>query len=550
MENRTKTSALIAEADAKRDFGFDTSQYAIGPLPAPATLTSGNEFGLLLSRAEFRRITKAMFAASDRCQNSGEQIDVRNKTEPNRIEYWALVEHVSRQRGGRHSVSKDRDLEDVNEFIVKIKCSNGRDADMHVRTQSDSNRKFWLNVRANPTSLINGYNAFSVAMDGMSTGAERAYVLSMPFVVLQMLLKSVEPTFDWERPTQQRINKLLFKLCPVQIFTYIDTAPFTPEKFLNYVRAVLASSFGDGKGKYETVGDLLGVSVDAERNDRGVESLLLVFRRDGCAELSVNMYNKAAKARTDARTINAAIGSADTRKYLSSNLRVDITMHAGAIADLFSEARLGNKSGVPLTGANFVRALRNLNNKNGKGGERFIQWLLHYAFEQRLSLMTLLNYQPATLAKAKKALEAYHPDAAAAFVSWEACGFLYRKRTKHGLRSVSFEQYVQTVPKEKLSRAIARKAKLKLLGVGLNPDIPMDAYEVLHAQSYSWDMTRKDRKRYNRALAAGDHATVGKFQQRSRYQSLATIEKLRVGFAPMIAAAHAPAVTVSAVRKQ
>ena len=100
-----------------------------------------------------------------------------------------------------------------------------------------------------------------------------------------------------------------------------------------------------------------------------------------------------------------------------------------------------------------------------------------------------------------------------------------------------------------MSRQAARTARKKLLAIGLDPDVPLDVYEVLHAQSFSWDMSRDDRKRYNLARAAGDMKTVNKLQKRSRESSMAGVAHVRELLAPMLKAAHTPAISINASRK-
>ena len=339
---------LITTPTERRAFGFDTSQYAIGAQAREGTSRPENDFGLRLGRAEYVRITEALYKLSA-ASFSGERLALAKKINGAKIKYWVTVEYVGRDRGRLLQDRAERNLDGPNEFVARIKSANGRDTEMFVRTQKDRNGNFWLNVRANPSSLINGYNAYATAMPGQPRGAERELVLRAPFIVLKALLRKGQADFDWEPATARRIKGLQFKLCPIQIFTYLDTAAFTPERFLGFLRAVLSSPFGDGKaaqGEHRLVADLLGVEVLPKFVNRRIQSLLLVFRRGDCVELSVNLYNKYAKASQDAGVIHTEVGDDSVHQFLSSHLRADITLHKGALGDLMIEAGLGTKERV------------------------------------------------------------------------------------------------------------------------------------------------------------------------------------------------------------
>ena len=82
--------------------------------------------------------------------------------------------------------------------------------------------------------------------------------------------------------TRDRIKKLQFKLCPVQVFTYMDTGVFKPEQFLGFLRAVLSSPYGDGKNNFGVLADLVGVTCEARFDGAGaIQSMLLKFMKDG-----------------------------------------------------------------------------------------------------------------------------------------------------------------------------------------------------------------------------------------------------------------------------
>ena len=361
--NANGRKSLIQKPTTRRSFGFDTTQYAIGRLPRSYDENEGrgersgptNELGLRLSGTEYTTISKNLIRACEKCDAAGQPFVLSSKVNGSRIRYKIEAKRIASsrvakeqnvgasRRGGRAGVVH-ADLDDVNEFLFTVTCPTGRFTPMHVRTQVDRNGNYWLNVRANPSALINGYNAYAVRLGKLASGEERALVMQVPFMVLRSMLREIDPQFDWEPGTRDRIKKLHFKLCPVQVFTYLGTGGFTTGQFLGFLRAVLSSPYGDGEKNYGVLADFLGISMDAELGDAGeVQSLLLKFKNDGRIELSVNLYDKLAKAKADAAPLQRSVGEEAVREFLADHIRADITMHDAALGDLASEAKLGGK---------------------------------------------------------------------------------------------------------------------------------------------------------------------------------------------------------------
>jgi hypothetical protein len=569
-KNSNIAKSLIQAPTTRRSFGFDTAQYAIGSLPrshgGEDVRGEGNghmnELGLRLSRTEYTTITKTLILACDKCDATGQPFVLSSKVNGSRIRYQIDAKRISSSkiaqkpnavaalRGGRAGLAY-ADVDEVIEFELKVTCPNGRFTPMHVRTQIDRNRNYWLNVRANPSALINGYNAYAVRLGKLKSGAERSLVMQVPFMVLRAMLREVDPQFDWKSGTRDRIKKLQFKLCPVQVFTYLGTGGFTTGQFLGFLRAVLSSPYGDGNKNYGLLADFLGISMDAELSDDGeVQSLLLKFKNDGRIELSVNLYDKLAKAKADAAALQRSVGEEVIREFLGSNIRADITMHDAALGDLAKEAKLGGKGKAPRTAAMFNKAVHTLNLGKGKSGRKFVHWLLHNALDERLSFIRLLSYQPSMLDKARSVTADYNPDAVAVFDEWSRLGFAFRPKADRSDRSsgedsarrpVSFEQFAKYHADSPVSRQVARTVRQKLLAIGLDLDIPLAAYDVLYEQSYHWDLPAHHRHTLAVAREKGDAATVARLTKRSRENSEASIRQIGSLVVEMIEGAHAPA---------
>jgi hypothetical protein len=569
--NASSRKSLIQKPTTRRSFGFDTTQYAIGRLPRSYDEDEGrgersgptNELGLRLSRTEYTTIAKTLIRACETFEVTRQPFVLSSKVNGSKIRYKIeakrfassrvaiLEQNVGASRRGGRAGMVHADLDDVNEFELKVTCPTGRFTPMHVRTQVDRNGNYWLNVRANPSALINGYNAYAVRLGKLTSGAERALVMQVPFMVLKSMLREVDSEFDWEPTTRDRIKNLQFKLCPVQVFTYLGTEDFTTTQFLGFLRAVLSSSYGDGDKNYGLLADFLGIALEARFDEAGgVQSLLIKFMNDGRIELSVNLYDKLAKAKKDAAVVERSVGEEAVREFLSRNIRADITMHDAAFGDLVSEAKLGSKDKAPRTAAMFNKAVHTLNLGKGKSGRRFVQWLLHNAFDERLSFIRLLSYRPSMLDEARSVLADYKPEAITVFDEWRKLGFVFRPDDDNSVREtndgsagqpVSFEQFAMYHAKSTVSRQVARTVRQKLLATGLDPDIPLAAYDVLYEQSYHWDLSRRDRHKLAVAREKGDEATIARLTQRSRKNSEASFNHVGSLVVEMIEGAHAPA---------
>ena len=525
---------LIPHTKITRSFGFDTTQTAIGRLPSEdAVKESSGE--LRLSPTEFRTIMKLMIkaVAASAAKPLLVLLPVNNTS----------VAHEVTISCKRDDADHAADLTATREFDAPVRCkSTGHGTRMIVRLQKDTNNAYWLNVRANPTNLINGYNALGVALDGVDRVEERRVILRVPFGMLRAILRDVDPDFEWEKGTRGRIKRLQFKACPVQVFTYGATAPFRPHQFLGFLRALLACPMGDGFGHYCLVSDLLGIEVDSKIVGGAVQSLLLRIRQGGRISWSVNLYDKEAAATADAALLRLQVGSDRTRAFLRDRVRLDVTLHDGALRDLMVAAKLGRKRSVPLTAAHFSRAINRLNRHRGKNGLKFVPWMLHQIFGVLLPLTKLCNYRPSLVNEVRAAVARNGEAAVRAFDLWRENQFRFLEDG----HNISFVQFAMDPEHGQLTRQTARTIQKTAAKVCLDLDVPLMVYDALYIMRHYFDLGEDDRRALAVALEAKDGAASRKLMALSKASSAATGTRLAKMLAVMIEGASVPAIELAA----
>ena len=142
-------TTLIAIADAIRAFGIDTTQTALGRLPSSDDTGSEGQ-GLQLGKPEFHRIVRLMQKAE---KSSAERKPFRLSARIN----GSKIAHAVSVKSIRDDGHDADDLNATREYQTDIKSANGHCTSMFVRLQCDQNGAYWLNNRANPSSLLNGY---------------------------------------------------------------------------------------------------------------------------------------------------------------------------------------------------------------------------------------------------------------------------------------------------------------------------------------------------------------------------------------------------------
>ena len=198
---------------------------------------------------------------------------------------------------------------------------NKRQTEMQVKLSRDTNGNYWLGVLANPTSRLNGYNAFAVALADTKWHAERRRFVRVPFIVLRRIVQSVDPRFKWHPDTARRIKDLGFRNCPAQVFTYLLTSPFTPQQIMGYMRCVYSTPYKVDGDNSILLCDDLDIEMHCKRGKDGVQTLLFIFRKSGRIVFSVNFYDKFAKARRSPSCSRSAGCPTKSRRSTSSRAR-------------------------------------------------------------------------------------------------------------------------------------------------------------------------------------------------------------------------------------
>ena len=518
----------------KRDFGLDMSQFALGRLPRSSGDNDAPHAELEVSKAEFDTVLQILTQAVKR------RLEIDGLSFSDGVDFCVTFDieggsHRDRSRATGRAAGEHR-------FLVRLARDGHAVTDMRVTLRRDPNGGLWINTLANPTSLLAGDNAAAVAIAGCGRSNELAALMRLPFVALETILQEIEPTFVWRRVTRERIERLLFRVGPMQLFTYLPIARDHRGRLLSFLRAALSSPLRHGTDRFARVHDLLGVRMYDHTAGDELETLLLVCRRDDRHVLSINFYEKDTELAAKSDWVDDLLATTDV-SALTNALRLDLTLHEPALRDLMAAAGLGAAAKVAVTAANVVRAVQRLDGGEGRGSSTScLDWLLAYTFEKRLPLRRLLAYRPSMIETACTALSRYHPRAAPVFRAW--CRLSYDARRRAGRRQ-TFVSFAQAHPKLALSREQARQVRRQLLALDIDPDLPVEAYQTLYTQTYVWDLEHDERSALGRALEAGNDRATGKLMRQSRRASEQRITQITGVFDTMLAGAGTPAVPVS-----
>ena len=319
---RANGPALIAPADTQRDFGFDTHNVSVGKLQEAFS----EQQRVTPSAWSCQRMTArpCFLGYPSTLRNPAKRAGVRRSHIPRsttrldtgrNVSFWGYVGKVLPTDEFDHALAES----DVVKYRVKIEHSNGRRTELRIRFICDRNGSYWLGYLANPTSLLSSYNAHAAAFSGLDRHMERRIMMRVPLAVLRQIIRSVVPDFQWSEDTRVRIKALAFRVCPAQIFTYLPTHPYTPSKIFGFLRCLYATPYGNGLGEYRCLSDDLNLEVFCKKTDEGYETLLFVFRLGGRVFLSVNFYDKLARAKLDAEIVGARIGGRKVEEFLRSS---------------------------------------------------------------------------------------------------------------------------------------------------------------------------------------------------------------------------------------
>ena len=528
--------ALIPAAQAKRPLGIDTTQTAIGRLPqlAAQQVEAGAE--LTLSREEYLKVLRVVNRHVKKTQAKPAAIAL--DLSGHKVE---LTIRVSDRPGDEPDIGV---LDATREYRFDVLCSTLYHTMLLLRMQKDGNGCFWINARMNPTSTALGYNAAAIAIEGVSQTEERARLLRLPYELLDAVLRAADSKFSWSKSTRSRIEALLFKACPIQIFTYIDPQPFSLPQFLGFLRVLLSCPLGDGKGNFSLLADLLGVEVDVRAPGGPVQTFLLRFKSGDRQALSVCLYDKLAAAQADATRAKVEVGDASIKDQLGRLVRVDMTLQEPMVRELFGEAKLNTKGA--LTAKNLNEAMRLLNTGKGKSGKKTVVWLLTEIFERRLHLVSLRNFRPSMIDEAREKLKTLKAKAVKVFDEWYEAGFGLRLGT--GDR-VSFQEFAVKHAQSRVSKQTARTIRKTCLKIGLDLDVPLQAYLAVFNMSFFFNLSDGDREQLAVALEAKDMSNVETLLTKAKSNTSAISVDLGKTLTNMIENASAPAVRIGKKKK-
>ncbi|MBU2582288.1 MAG: hypothetical protein KJ622_11265 [Alphaproteobacteria bacterium] len=547
LDEQKTPDVLINKSNEERDVGYDTINASMGNLGGAGSKRPAPVFGIMLCPDDALHVVGGLTKLAELGQAQNQEQLVSRKANSHKVDYGVVCWMVSSDatRRGFDVLPKNGS----SKFKLEIRLSNRRTTMMEVKVNRDTNGHYWLSIRANPTSLLNGYNAFAVAIPGRGKHAERRIIMRVVFQVLRAILRSVDAGFEWHADTKGRIKKLAFRICPAQVFTYMIARNMTPAQIIGYLRCVYSVPYSNGK-HHRLLCDDLGIEVQSKAGPDGVETLLLIFRKGGRVTWSVNFYDKLAKAKSDAVVIDLNVGDESVLKFLASAVRVDVTIHEGGQREMQREAKIATLEDAVVTASNYCQAIKIMDAEEGRSGKRFVRWLLDHIFGDLMKLWVLLSYVPSKLEGATKLIEGYNSDAAAGFIEWCHLGFEFVSNDGFSKGEVRFEKFLTDHAERKVSRAVARKARQMLLKFGIDPDIPLRAYDAFYNLTFIWNLSDEDRHKLAEAQETGDDKTASRLRKRSRGNSVELANDITRTFKSMITSAHTPANTLGAADKE
>jgi hypothetical protein len=391
---------MLTAATAKRWYVVDTFHAGV---PIPASLPLGNACDLDETSKSQDEEEDEDDVVPPRRAGAGEFADILGQLHKEGRELQIETEVVEGHKL-RYRVACARYCAPSRSDITTRYVAHAR-AELHVQLEGGTrttivvtlrwkNRgaECWLNLQANPTTLLVGTNAFAAASRA-SPDRERLYLYRYPFLLLNRILRAVDSTFAWPGGAAACINNGAFMLHNVQLAFYMPFAGRAElRRFLRWLDAVFGTPIVTATWSSFTLGKHLRLNVGSKPDARGRPTGVM-FRahrnKAGNLDLTTNFYDKAA-------TLRKARRAAPTKAHhdwLQRHLRVDVTLHAPAIDRLFTAAGL---KGEPRTASRWCRALAQLNDKE----DRFREWLPDEALVRRLRLPAIAGFDVGALQRA------------------------------------------------------------------------------------------------------------------------------------------------------
>ena len=358
-------------------------------------------------------------------------------------------------------------------------------------------RNCWLNVQANPTTLLTATNAFA-ADTGLEGERELRFLFLYPFALLRQILRTIDHSFDWSAGMADRIRRgditahNLQVAFPIPFETALDA-----RRFLSWLQVSYCLVYVDERGRTRILGELLGLRASTQLDDTGRPTGVLLGAKQGNnPDITVNIYAKADTLEPEEKTL---LGEAGLR-WLRRHLRVDVTLHKPALDRLFNAAGM---AGAPRTVASVCRAVGMLD----AGGHRLVDWLAHEACVRRLKLPAVVGFRNGDYERAAAELGG-RPAVMAVWPWWLAGEGDLRALLEAELRRGGMAQ-------AKAKSAVADKLRA-VRAAGIDPDIPPEFFHRLGLAACTWGFSKSEVAEFAAAVAGGDEAAMAEMLRQKR----------------------------------
>ena len=167
----------------------------------------------------------------------------------------------------------------------------------------------WLNLQANPTTLLTGTNAFA-ADTGLEGERELLFLLLYPFHLLRQILRTVDRSFSWSDQLDERIRRGEITAHNLQVAFHI---PFDcardAERFLSWLQVSYCLVYVDERRRTRILGELLGLRASTQLDDAGRPTGVLLRAHQGNnPDITVNIYAKAATLEPEEKALLGEAG--------------------------------------------------------------------------------------------------------------------------------------------------------------------------------------------------------------------------------------------------
>lgn len=350
----------------------------------------------------------------------------------------------------------------------------------------------WLNLRANPSSLMAGTNALPVDI-GLAADRTRRILFRWPFHLLRAVVRDRDPGFGWDADVAAALRSGEISLHNLQVALLLPMADGGElSRFLAWLYLTYCTPWPGPDGALNLLCGRLGMRGSGRLEGGGIEGVMLrgfcgpVRRRH--PSLTVNFYAKNPTLHDAELRLLRRAGGDELVGWLARTLRLDLTLHRPLLARLIrAGARAaGAEDWDPAkpTEAAVHRAIRALDDSGGG----FDRWLLRAALVETLRLPSLLRFEPRDLEGIRRGLR--------------------RRRELTAVFDPWWDGGEADLGERLRARGVPRRTVLDCLRAvreaGLDPEIPPQVYRRLVGASAAWGFSDADLAAYLRARLAGD----------------------------------------------